>query len=211
VIMWPELVQAHRDQDGQREGRPLPASTASGSFSRSSDHPLRLGTRPCLAASTSSTVPGSAKSGGRAEHRRQGCRRCPEKVADRPRRRPHTPRSRRCRRPGRQWTLPYRLPWPAGPPGTPRRPAGRSSQLCASASPPAAAAGTRSGQASASAIGSRMSGGLACAKRRPVGELDQRVQHRLRVHHHLDVVVGHVEQARAPRSPRAPCSPWWPS
>ena len=42
--------------------------------------------------------------------------------------------------------------------------------------------------------------------RRPVGELDHRVDHRLRMDDHLDLVVRRRRTARAPRSPRGPCS-----
>ena len=58
----------------------------------------------------------------------------------------------------------------------------------------AAASGTRSGQPSASAIGSRMSGGDSLGDRRAVGELDHRVDDRLRVHDHVDALVRDVEQ-----------------
>ena len=54
--------------------------------------------------------------------------------------------------------------------------------------------GSRSGQARASAIGSRMSGGLACAIVAPSAKVDHRVDDRLRVHHDVDVGVGDVEE-----------------
>ena len=56
----------------------------------------------------------------------------------------------------------------AGPPGTPRRPPARTPRLLAVVQSTAGAtSGTRSGQPSASAIGSRMSGGEACAMVEP--------------------------------------------
>jgi hypothetical protein len=50
------------------------------------------------------------------------------------------------------------------------------------------------GQPRASEIGSLISGGLACGDGGAVGEGDHRVHDGLRVHHHVDSLVGHTEQ-----------------
>ena len=106
---------------------------------------------------------------------------------------------------GRQPPGPAGLPWPARPPGTPRRPAAEL-QVCARVQstgrrgvrhPVRPAQRQRDRQPHVRRAGLR--------ERRPVDELDHRVDHRLRVHHHLDVVVRRRRTAGAPRSPRDPC------
>ena len=77
-----------------------------------------------------------------------------------------TPRSPRCRPPGGSPT-PRRPRGPAGRPRTRPRPAARTSTPSPASSRTAARRGTRSGQDSPSAMGSRMSGGDACASVEP--------------------------------------------
>ena len=127
----PGLVQADRDQDAQGEERRSRAGTPSSSFRRIRDRSRCACARAHdSAASTSSTVPGSSKSGASSSTRatvstmpRNGSR--PAVNAG------HTLLVRRVvdRRPA--------APGPPGrlgqraPPGTPRRRAGANSQVCA--------------------------------------------------------------------------------
>ena len=109
-------------------------------------------------------------------------------------RRRRRPRSPRCRRPARCRR--------AGRPSRASSTAGNASESSGSKvhswacdqSHAAAAPGTRSGQPSASAIGSRMSGRRALRERRAVDELDHRVHQRLRVHDDVDPVERHAEE-----------------
>ena len=83
----------------------------------------------------------------------------------------------------------------AARPGTCRRRAARTSRRSGSAKSQAGRRpATRSGQPSASEIGSRMSGGLACASVEPSANVTIEWIDRLRVHHHVDPLVGHAEQ-----------------
>ena len=109
-------------------------------------------------------------------------------------RRRRVPRWRRCRPPG----PPARRTGRRGPA---RRPGNASTssgsnvhRRAAAQSTDGAAPATRSGQPSASAIGSRMSGGDAWAIVAPSTILDHRVDHRLRVDDDVDPLVGHPEQ-----------------
>ena len=108
-----------------------------------------------------------------------------------PRRRP---RWRRCRPRARCRRAP-RPRGPGGPPGTPRRRAGRTPRSRALVQSTAgAASGTRSGQARPSAIGISIVGGEAWSERGAVDELDHRVHHRGGVHDDLDAVERDVEE-----------------
>ena len=171
---------------------------------RASPPRSRRAVRPRAHASaprTSSAVRASDGSGCASGHARPPRPRprvstiCEERQAGRPgtpRRRPRWPR---CRPPGRRRR--------AAPPARARRTAGNALVVerlegpgrrpCSSRSR-AAAPGTRSGQPSASAIGSRMSGGRGLGERRAVGELDHRVDDRLRVDHDVDAVEREVEE-----------------
>ena len=115
-----------------------------------------------------SLVRSSNSSAASVQHSAGRCPRCRGTAAARPGTPPRTPRSPRCRRPaGSRPASPARLGQGDRREGRRRR-AGRTPRSRPSSSRRrGAASGTRSGQPRPSAIGSRMSGGLAWARVEP--------------------------------------------